>query len=205
MAVGLRSSSWWRRPWPWVDLAVKGALIALLALAVLGPDLPQFEGKAMEGRALTYPVATIVVPLSWWVFAREQQFPFAIDTFLVLPFLIDIAGNALDLYDQVWWWDDVNHFVNWAFLAAAVTLAVLPSRLPAWATIGFGCGMGAVTAILWEVAEYFTFIRNSPELDTAYTDTLGDLSLGLTGSLCSAVIVVAWQRYRVRGAGRVGV
>ena len=34
-----------------------------------------------------------------------------------------------------------------------------------------------VTAILWEFAEYLTFIRHSHELATAYTDTLGDLAL----------------------------
>ncbi len=32
-------------------------------------------------------------------------------------------------------------------------------------------GFGAVTAILWEIAEYFAFIRDSPELATAYSDT----------------------------------
>jgi hypothetical protein len=36
-----------------------------LLLAVLRPDLPQFEGKAMTGRALTYPIAAFVVPLAW--------------------------------------------------------------------------------------------------------------------------------------------
>jgi hypothetical protein len=49
---------------------------------------------------------------------------------------------------------------------------------------------GAVTAILWELGEYFAFIRNSPELATAYTDTLGDLSLGLSGSTLTAAIAV---------------
>jgi len=43
---------------------------------------------------------------------------------------------------------------------------------------------------LWEFAEYFTFIRNSPELDTAYTDTLGDLALGLSGSMLAALLTV---------------
>src|SRR5258705_5871499 len=33
-----------------------------------------------------------------------------------------------------------------------------------------------------------SFIRNSSELATAYTDTLGDLSLGLSGSAFSAAI-----------------
>jgi hypothetical protein len=49
-------------------------------------------------------------------------------------------------------------------------------------------GFGAVTAVLWEFGEYFAFIRHSEELDTAYTDTLGDLALGLTGSVVAALV-----------------
>jgi hypothetical protein len=45
-----------------------------------------------------------------------------------------------------------------------------------------------VTAVLWEFGEYFAFIRHSEELDTAYTDTLGDLALGLTGSVVAALV-----------------
>ncbi len=59
-------------------------------------------------------------------------------------------------------------------------------------------GFGAVTAILWEIAEYFAFIRNSPELATAYADTLGDLALGLAGScLAGLAAALAPQRQRV--------
>ena len=55
-------------------------------------------------------------------------------------------------------------------------------------TFALAVGFGAVTAILWEFGEYFAFIRDSPELDTAYTDTLGDLALGLTGSTVAAFV-----------------
>lgn len=199
MNINQRPAVEWRKPWIWVDVAVKVALFALLLFAVSRPDLPQFAGKAMEGRALTYPFAALIVPLAWWVFARHHRYPVAIDTLLVLPFLVDTAGNALDLYDRIWWWDDANHLFNWAFLGAAVTLSVLPARLPDWATVGFGFGMGAVTAILWELVEYVTFIRNSPELATAYTDTLGDLALGSTGALLAAVAVVFVDRRRNAG------
>jgi hypothetical protein len=50
----------------------------------------------------------------------------------------------------------------------------------------------------WEFAEYFTFIRNSPEVRTAYTDTLGDLSLGLSGSTLAAALTVTvlWHGHR---------
>ncbi|MDP9491399.1 MAG: hypothetical protein M3P42_04250, partial [Actinomycetota bacterium] len=66
-------------------------------------------------------------------------------------------------------------------------------RLPVrpLAAAGLALGFGAVTAVLWEFAEYWTFIRNSPELDTAYEDTLGDLALGLSGSVIAA-LVTAW-------------
>jgi hypothetical protein len=56
--------------------------------------------------------------------------------------------------------------------------------------------VGAVTAIPWELGEYFAFIRNSPELATAYTDTLGDLSLGLSGSTLAATLAVVVARRR---------
>ena len=45
--------------------------------------------------------------------------------------------------------------------------------------MAFVVGFGAVAAILWEVGEYFAFIRHSEELATAYSDTLGDMALGL--------------------------
>jgi hypothetical protein len=56
---------------------------------------------------------------------------------------------------------------------------------------GLAIGFGALTAVLWEFAEYITFIRdNENELRTAYTDTLGDLALGLGGSVVAALLTV---------------
>jgi hypothetical protein len=58
-------------------------------------------------------------------------------------------------------------------------------------------GFGATTAVLWEFAEYWTFIRESEELETAYTDTLGDLALGLSGSIVAAVVTATVLRRAV--------
>ncbi len=97
------------------DLAVKSALIALLLFAVLRPDLPQFAGKAMTGRAVGYPAAALAVPVLWWLYGRSHgwRYPYLVDILLVSPFLVDMAGNALNLYDTITWWDDANHFANW--------------------------------------------------------------------------------------------
>jgi hypothetical protein len=81
--------------------------------------------------------------------ARLRGHPFWVDILVVTPFVIDMAGDATNLYDTISWWDDLNHFVNWAF------------------------------------------IRHSPEWKSAYHDTLGDLALGLAGSVF-AVAAVAW-------------
>lgn len=184
------------RLWLLVDLGAKATLIALLVFAVLNPDLPQFAGKAMAARAFSYPFAALVVPAGWWLFARRRPFPFAVDVLIVSPFLIDMAGNALNLYDTITWWDDANHFVNWALLTSAFVLGLRPFRLGALNAAFLGVGFGATTAILWELMEYVTFIRDSPEVRTAYTDTLGDLALGLSGSVIAAILVVLVSRRR---------
>jgi hypothetical protein len=186
-----------RRPAFWIDISFKAALIGQLVVAVAMPDLPQFEGKAMAGRAIAYPLAVLVVPAVWWILNRRRQveYPYALDILWTLPFLIDVSGNTANLYDTVDWWDDANHFVNWAILVAA--FGQLLVRLPVGriAAAGLAIGFGALTAVLWEFTEYITFVRtNEEELRTAYTDTLGDLALGLSGSIVAAILTatVLW-------------
>jgi hypothetical protein len=158
--------------------------------------LPQFHGKSMTGRAVAYPIAALLVPVTWWVVSRRRRiaYPVAVDILVVLPFFIDTVGNAANLYDSVSWWDDANHFVNWAILAAGFGALLLRTHLGPWPLFGLVVGFGATTAIVWELLEYVTFIRNSAELETAYHDTLGDLTLGLTGSAVSATAIALLRR-----------
>lgn len=177
-----------------LNYVVKFALIGLLLFAVLNPDMQQFQGKAMTGRALTYPIALIVVPLAVRLIRRrhpEIEYPHILDILLALPFLIDTAGNALDLYDTIDWWDDLNHFLNWGILTAAFGQLLLRFPYGRWNTAALAVGFGAVSGIVWEIAEYFTFVRGGPEEATAYTDTLGDLALDLGGALVAAWLT-AW-------------
>jgi hypothetical protein len=188
------------RPALWLDLAVKAALIGLLLFAVARPELPQFAGKAMGGRAATYWLATVLVPVVWWLVARRRgrapAYPYALDVLVALPFLIDTAGNAADLYDSISWWDDANHFVNWGIVVAAFGQLLLRLPVGRVAAAGLGLGFGALSAIVWELIEYVTFIRGGPEERTAYTDTLGDLTLGTSGSVVAAALTATllWRQ-----------
>ena len=142
----------------WLDAAFKIALVGLLAFGAFS-GLDQFEGKAFGWRLVFYPLAAIVVPLGWWLAGRPKPYPYALDILLVSPFLVDVVGNALDLYDSISWWDDLNHFVNWGLLCLAVGQLVLRFALPRFAMFLIVVGVGAIAAILWELGEYFAFIR----------------------------------------------
>jgi hypothetical protein len=179
-----------------IDVALKAALVGLLVFAAARQDLPQFHNKSMTGRAIGYPLAALIVPIVWFVVSRRRRlrYPVAVDILVVLPFVIDMAGNAANLYDTITWWDDVNHFVNWAILVAGFGVLLRSTSLDRWPIFGLAVGFGAVTAILWELLEYVTFIRHSPELTTAYHDTLGDLALGLLGSVVAGGLVAVLGR-----------
>src|SRR6185503_20088974 len=134
-----------------IDLAIKVATVGLLVYAVLNPDLPQFTGKAFTGRAVAYPFALLLLPILWWLFGRGRiAFPVGADILFGLPFLIDVVGNALDLYDTIWWWDDLNHFINWAILCAAFGQLLLRFPYGKWTMAGLIVGFGSVSGVIWE-------------------------------------------------------
>jgi hypothetical protein len=63
-----------------------------------------------------------------------------------------------------------------------------------WQVITLVTGIGAVLAIGWELGEWYAFIRHGTELDTAYTDTLGDEVLGTLGALLAGGLLAARGR-----------
>jgi hypothetical protein len=178
------------------NIGAKVLLGSLLAHAALFPDLPRYVDKGMPYRLALYPVAAALVPLVWFAVVRSRsssRYPHLVDLCVVLPFLLDTAGNTADLFDRISWWDDVMHVVNWIPWVTAVGLLlrerVSNRLLVAAVTIGFG----AVTHVLWEIAEFATFVQDNPrEALSAYRDTIGDLAASLAGSFLGGVLVTTW-------------
>jgi hypothetical protein len=203
MRHGVHATPSVHRPALWLDVSLKAALLGILLFAVAGPELEQFEGKAMAARAIVYPLAVAVVPVTWWLVSRRvpgggRRRPLRARHPLDAP-VSDPHGRERGRslrHDRLV--GRCEPLLQLGHPRGRVGQFLLRLPLGRLTTAGLAFGFGAVTAILGEFAEYVTFIRDSPELETAYTDTLGDLALGLAGSLVSASVSAAllWRRQR---------
>jgi len=182
-----------RRSLVWLPALVLLATVAQLAVATFVPGIERFEDKAFGARLAAYPVMMLFVPGIWWLVVKrrrpEAEPPYVAFALVMLGFLVDTTGNSLDLYDSLVWWDDLNHFVNWFFLLSGVGLIIALDLRPRWAQLLLVTGLGCLLALGWELGEWYTFIRHGTELDTAYEDTLGDMTLGSCGAFLAALIV----------------
>ena len=180
-----------------LNFTAKLLLVALLVYAMTNLELDRFAGKAMAARAFLYPVSIVVIPIGWALRGRKPPYPHLADLFLVLPFLIDLGGNALDLYNTVVWFDDAAHAVTWMFLVLAVGSLILRVGLEPWIAACLAIGFGAVSHILWEIIEFVAMWIGSPGLQLTYGDTIGDLALSLCGTVIAG-LVTGWRAARAR-------
>jgi hypothetical protein len=177
------------------------ATVGQLLVATFVSGLPQFEGKGFGARLVAYPILMLAVPALWALRRRARRsfapLPWGAFALIMAPFLVDVTGNTLDLYDTVAWWDDANHLLNWFLLCCGVGILLLRARItPPWALGWLITGAGAVLALGWELGEWYAFIRHGTELDTAYQDTLGDQTLGTLGAGLAGLFVVWLARRR---------
>jgi hypothetical protein len=180
---------------PRLNIVLKAVLVALIATALVFGEAERFSDKAMGARAIAYPLLCAVPAAIWWIARRRRPdlpYPHAADALVTAAFIVDLGGNALDLFDRLTWYDDAAHFTNWLLLGLALGVTIR-GRRPGWEVVWMVTGAGAVAAILWELAEYQSFVQKVEQLGI-YRDTVGDLCLGTSGALVAGLIVVALPR-----------
>lgn len=185
-----------------VNVVVKALLAVLVAVPLVAPGLPPFEGKAMLERAVTFPLAGLLLPAIWWLRGRPRPYPHLADALVALPFVLDLAGNVADLFDTIGVFDKVLHFLNWLLLtsAAGLLLAARPiGRLnAAWIAVG----IGSVTSSLWEIVEYVLVHVGPTDLHLSLDDTIRDLAAALVGAAVGGLLTatVVWRHRELGGA-----
>jgi hypothetical protein len=183
-----------------VDVSAKAFLVLLLVFALAYPDLGHMKGKAAGLRAVGYPMLAFAVPAIWWLNWRDRaSFPWLADLMVTISCFSDTLGNRMNLYDTIVWFDDFMHFMNTGLLTGAVILLTMHRTSTLSATMERALAFGMTAAVAWELAEYFAFISRSAERHSAYTDTLGDLTLGGMGAVVAALLLqTAWRTGRLR-------
>ena len=172
-----------------VDIAVKVVVVGLSLFPLLRRGASHFEGKAMSVRAALYPLAILVIPLTWLVSGRPEPYPFLADIALALPFAIDAAGNVFGLF-AIRRFDAIPHFLGWFFMAIAFGVAVSPMVGERWIAFGLVVGFGAVIDILWEIGEFALMRSGASGLELTYENTIQDLAMSLSGATVGALAVV---------------
>ena len=182
---------------------VKGGLAASLLAGLVFPDIPGVAGKGWPERCVGYPLSALVVPIIWRLRGqrdgrRDRQphlgprpYPHLGDALLVTPFVLDLLGNLVNLFDTVSWFDDALHFTNWIFLVSALLLLVAPTGLERWTLILLGSGMGALAIVLWEALEWVIQDMGTTGLQLTYDDTVGDLVLSTSGGILGAAVAAS--------------
>ena len=159
-----------RRTCPvWVPVVVLVLTVAQLAVAEWWPGIERFADKAFGARLVAYPLLMLLAPAIWWLVVRRRERdaapPYGAFTLVMLPFLIDVTGNSLDLYDSVVWWDDFNHWINWLLLLTGIGLLVAGNVRPDWALVVSSRG----SARSWPSAG--SWGSGGPSSDTAPSST----------------------------------
>jgi hypothetical protein len=170
----------------------------LLRLSFAGAAVAFFLAGSLE-YAVRMAVTFLVL-----VLAQRLRLPRLFD----LPFIIAMGlqawGNALRLFEDVNWWDNLVHLA--LPLSSVPVLYILGVRLgllPELADVDqprhrlglviFAVMAGLSTGALYEIYEYVAVHWLDAGLAIGYSDTIFDLTLDTGGALAGGVLLMLWS------------
>lgn len=144
-------------------------------------------------------VALVALVLLGVVVVRLVPLPGALQAVGVLALVASTWTALLDGYQRVPWLDVVAHALLTGLLAAvaAALLTGPPLRRPGsaptlarrWDAVLVTTGLGALLAVIWEIAEWVGHTYIDSRVFVSYGDTIGDLAAGLVGSAVAGLLL----------------
>jgi hypothetical protein len=172
-----------------LNLLLRGTIVAILAEANLRPDDHRYRGKGIGKRALVMIPLSLVFPAAHLLRPRGS-YPVWTDDLYLSIFALDLAGNHFDLYDRYTYFDAIPHAHGTG--AATVALAEL-LELPPLSAVG----IAQLAHIGLEAQEYYSDVLFGLHNVRGTWDTVNDLLAGAAGSAAYAGVLA-----RVRTARR---
>jgi hypothetical protein len=177
------------------DIAVKIIAIVMVVVPLLDPGSSQFAGKSLALRTLVAPLVILAIPALWQVRRRPVPYPYLADVMLVMPVILDAAGNGFGWFVGTPF-ELAPHFLGWLSLGVAFGLAVAPLIEQRWVAFGLVVGFGAIVDVVWEIGEFALARSGGSGLRLSYADTIRDLGVSLLGAVAGGILIVTvlWPR-----------
>lgn len=181
-----------RAPGGLVNLALRASILVFTVDALVHAGDERFTGKALGPRNVGILLGlSMLFPILHFIYRRWSRYPVWYDDLYLSIFALDMAGNTLDLYNSIEWWDHIPHFHGPGALAI-VLMGVF--GLPALAGLGFSTFLHVVL----EVQEYYGDVILHTHNVKGIADTVNDLAFGVTGVVVYTLIASRWMYLRRR-------
>ena len=142
-------------------------------------------------------------------FAQRLRMPRLFDLLFIAGMWLQAWGNALRLFENIDWWDNLVHLV--VPFSSVPVLYVLLLRLgllhhgideeghPIGHRIGlvvFAMAFGLSIGTVYEIYEYVANRWLDAPIEIGYADTISDLALDAIGSLAGGLLLMRWASAR---------
>jgi hypothetical protein len=182
----------------WHALAVNIGLRLLILVftidALINAGDDRFAGKALGPRNVGILLGlSLLFPLLQAVRGQWKRYPMWYDNLYLSIFALDMAGNSLNLYNAVEWWDHVPHFHGPGALAIVLMGAFGMSVLQA-------AGLTTILHTALETQEYYGDVLLHTHNVKGVADTVNDELFALLGVLVYLFIFTRSRYLRRRRA-----
>ncbi|MBI2084515.1 MAG: hypothetical protein HYT70_02790 [Candidatus Aenigmarchaeota archaeon] len=146
-----------------LNILLRLLIVYFLVEVMLFPEDPRFAGKAIPLRNLIIVGGlSLLFPLLYFLGKKRKSYPYLADFIYLSIYIFDMAGNSLNLYDTVWYYDIIAHFYGTGAFAAVAYLVILGRqkfgaiKLSGFEILLFAVGIATIIHVGLELQEYYT-------------------------------------------------
>ena len=93
------------------NVGLRTLILVFTVDALVNAGDPRFAGKALGPRNVGILLGlSMLFPILHFIYKRWKRYPVWYDNLYLSIFWLDMAGNSLNLYNSVEWWDHIPHF-----------------------------------------------------------------------------------------------